>query len=87
MAKWHLAEFDDSPDYGNNANNSMEQQAAVENAVERAQELQSQGKADDEIVRTLTCGRHRSAGRSFEDDASSDEARLCCTRSAACCFD
>jgi hypothetical protein len=53
MAKWHLAEFDDSPDYGNNANNSMEQQAAVENAVERAQELQSQGKADDEIVRTL----------------------------------
>jgi hypothetical protein len=53
MAKWHLAEFDDSPDYGDNANNSMEQQAGVENAVNRAQQLQSQGKGDDEIVRTL----------------------------------
>jgi hypothetical protein len=53
MAQWRLADFDNSPNFQDNAPNSMEQQAALQNAVGRAQELQGQGKGDQEIVMTL----------------------------------
>lgn len=54
MTQWRLAEFDNSPDFQNDAPNSVEQDAALKNAVDRALELQTQGKTDEDIVAILS---------------------------------